>query len=56
MILLLIPVSVLVIGFAIAAFLWAVDNGQYEDASRDGDIVLFEDTPDPIVQSDPSAS
>ncbi len=47
MILLLIPVSVVVIGAAIAAFIWAVDNGQYEDINRAGDSTLFDEPVDP---------
>jgi cbb3-type cytochrome oxidase maturation protein len=39
----LIPVSLLLIGLAIAAFLWAVDSGQFEDLDRQGYEILFGD-------------
>ncbi len=31
----LIPLSVIIVAVAIAMFLWAVDNGQYDDLERD---------------------
>ena len=40
-ILLLIPVSVVIVGIAIAAFFWAVDNGQYDDVEQRGSETLF---------------
>lgn len=42
-ILLLLPVSAVIIAVAIAVFVWAVDNGQYEDTDRQGDAALFDE-------------
>ena len=35
-ILVLIPVTLVIVGLALAAFFWAVDDGQYEDVERRG--------------------
>ncbi len=56
MILVLIPVSVVVIAVAIAAFMWAVDSGQYENVGRDGDATLFEDGSDPVRNTETPSS
>ena len=40
-ILVLIPVTLVIVGLAIAAFFWAVDDGQYEDVERRGSESLF---------------
>ncbi len=50
-ILLLLPVSVVIIAIAIAVFVWAVDNGQYEDTDRQGDAALFDDLGQPPSRS-----
>ena len=42
-VLLLIPVSAVIVGIAIAAFFWAVDNGQYDDVEQRGSETLFAD-------------
>ena len=42
--LLLIPISLLLIGVAGVAFLWAVDHGQFEELDRHGFDVL-DDSP-----------
>ena len=42
-ILVLIPVSLIIVTIAVSAFLWAVDNGQYDDMERAGDATLFDD-------------
>ena len=42
-ILVLIPVSLVIVGCAIAAFVWAVDSGQYDDLDRGGQESLFPD-------------
>ena len=40
---LLIPISLVVLGIAIAIFFWAVNSGQYEDMEREGDRILFDE-------------
>ena len=42
-ILILIPVSLVIIGCAIAAFFWAVDNDQYDDVDKGASEALFGD-------------
>lgn len=43
--LVLIPLGVLLLGLAIALFVWAVRNGQFEDLEGEGSRILFEDPP-----------
>lgn len=44
---LLIPLAVILIAIAVAAFIWAVNSGQFDDLDRAASQVLFEDdTPD----------
>jgi len=40
-ILVLIPVTLVIVGIAVAAFFWAVDDGQYDDVERRGSEALF---------------
>jgi cbb3-type cytochrome oxidase maturation protein len=46
-ILVLIPVTLVIVGVAVATFFWAVDDGQYDDVERRGRETLFgeDDTP-----------
>jgi cbb3-type cytochrome oxidase maturation protein len=44
--LVLIPVGVLLLAVAIAAFVWAVRNDQFEDLESEGARILFDD-PEP---------
>ncbi|MWV16742.1 cbb3-type cytochrome oxidase assembly protein CcoS [Pseudomonas sp. L-22-4S-12] len=39
----LIPVAVALVGFAIWLFVWAVDNGQYDDLDSPAHSILFDD-------------
>jgi cbb3-type cytochrome oxidase maturation protein len=39
----LIPLSLLLLGVAIAAFIWAVNHDQFEDLDREGARVLLDD-------------
>ncbi len=39
----LVPISILLIGIAIAWFIWAVNNDQFEDLDREGFEILFDD-------------
>lgn len=43
--LVLIPLGVVLLGLAIALFVWAVRNGQFEDLEGEGSRILFEDPP-----------
>lgn len=56
----LIPVALLLIGGAVAAFLWAVNSDQFEDLDTESRRLLFEeeeddnDTTSPTLQQDRS--
>lgn len=39
----LIPISLLIIGGAIWAFLWSVKNDQFEDLDKEAHSIFFED-------------
>ncbi len=45
--LVLIPLGVVLLGLAIALFIWAVRNGQFEDLEGEGARILFDDPPRP---------
>ena len=47
LLLLLVPISVLLLGVAIAAFAWAVRSGQFDDLDTPPLDILREDTPAP---------
>ena len=51
---LLIPVALLLIGIAIAALLWAISNGQFEDLDRAAHDILFDDSPPASDASEPT--
>lgn len=40
---LLIPLSLVLIGLAVAIFFWAVKSGQYDDLDSEGERILFEE-------------
>lgn len=40
---LLIPLAVILVAIAVAAFIWAVNSGQFDDLDRAASQVLFED-------------
>lgn len=46
--LVLIPLGVVLLGLAIAFFVWAVRDGQFEDLEGEGARILFEDPPRPL--------
>ena len=53
---LLIPISLVLIGAMVWAFLWAVRSGQFDDLERAGHQILMEDDdapPDPRRNQDP---
>ncbi len=41
----LIPVGLLLLALAIAAFFWAVGSGQFDDLETPGTLVLFDEEP-----------
>jgi cbb3-type cytochrome oxidase maturation protein len=42
---LLIPISLLFLGIAVAVFFWAVNSGQYDDIDREAEQILFDENP-----------
>ncbi len=42
----LIPVTVLLLGIAVAAYLWSVSSGQFDDLDKAARSILFEDEED----------
>jgi cbb3-type cytochrome oxidase maturation protein len=53
---LLIPISLVLVGAMVWAFLWAVRSGQFDDLERAGHQILMEDDdapPDPRRGQDP---
>ena len=48
---LLVPMTLVITAVAIGFLVWAVDNGQYDDAERDADKALFEDREKPANPS-----
>ena len=49
----LIPISLLLLGVAIWAFVWAVRRGQFEDLDTASLDILQDDPPPPPQQRDP---
>jgi len=43
--LVLIPLGIALLGVAVAAFVWGVRNGQFEDLEGEGERILFDDEP-----------
>ncbi len=43
---LLIPVSLVFFALAVVFFMWAVNNGQYDDLDGEGERILFDDDED----------
>jgi len=41
----LIPLGLVLLALAIAAFFWAVGSGQFDDLDSPGSMVLFDDEP-----------
>ena len=56
--LVLIPLGFVLLCIALAAFVWAVQDGQFEDLEGEGSRILFEDDPisGPSSTSDPSST
>ncbi|SBV36388.1 Nitrogen fixation protein FixS (modular protein) [uncultured Stenotrophomonas sp.] len=54
--LLLVPLSLLLLGFAVAAFVWAVRRGQFDDLDTPAlDILEDDDRPTPPARANPPA-
>lgn len=49
----LVPVSVVIMLIALAAFIWSVYSDQYDDLEMEAERILLEDTPDSTSQVDP---
>ena len=50
---LLIPVSILLLLVAVAAFVWAVKNGQFEDMEGPAYRIIMDDDNDPLIPPPP---
>jgi cbb3-type cytochrome oxidase maturation protein len=46
--LVLIPVTLVVIGVAVALFFWAVNHQQFDDLDSPGVLPLMDDPPEPV--------
>ncbi|WP_293267580.1 cbb3-type cytochrome oxidase assembly protein CcoS [Neptunomonas sp.] len=44
----LIPIAIILLGFAIWAFFWSVNTGQYDDLDSPAHSILFDDDDDLI--------
>lgn len=51
----LVPVSLLLIGLAIGAFIWAANSGQFDDLERQGYEILFDEDDPPREPDEPGA-
>ncbi|MFK7895549.1 MAG: cbb3-type cytochrome oxidase assembly protein CcoS [Myxococcota bacterium] len=56
--LVLIPLGFILLCIALAAFIWAVRDGQFEDLEGEGARILFEDepVPSPLPQANAKAT
>ena len=54
----LIPVTTILLGLAIAAYLWSVNSGQFDDLDKASRSILFDDTDDtaPRKNAPPAAA
>ncbi len=52
----LIPVTTVLLGLAVAAYLWSVSSGQFEDLDKAARSILFEDAEQAPDASGPDAS
>lgn len=50
----LIPVTFLLLGLALAAYLWSVNSGQFEDLDKAAHSIIFDEDP-PATSSPESA-
>lgn len=50
----LIPLAIVLLAFGIAAFLWAVRNGQFDDLDREAHRILFDEDESQIAKGKPA--
>ncbi|OUS25626.1 cytochrome oxidase maturation protein, cbb3-type [Gammaproteobacteria bacterium 45_16_T64] len=50
---LLIPLALMLLALAIAAFLWAIRNGQFDDLEKEAHRILFEEDTEPDTVKNP---
>ena len=55
-IIILIPLSLMLLGIAIAAFFWATGDGQFDDLETPAHRILWDDDPDPGDKEPPADS
>ncbi len=48
----LVPVSVVIMLIALVAFMWSVQNDQYDDLEMEAERILLEETPQPDGAAD----
>ena len=53
---LLIPLGLLLLGGAVAAFFWAVGSGQFDDLESPGVSIIMDDDSKPINKADKTAN
>lgn len=53
---LLIPLGLLLLGGAVAAFFWAVGSGQFDDLESPGVSVIMDDDSKPMDKADAAAN
>ena len=51
----LIPVTTILLGLAIAAYLWSVNSGQFDDLDKASQSILFDDTDTAPPTDEPAA-
>jgi cbb3-type cytochrome oxidase maturation protein len=49
----LIPVTIVLLGVAVAAYFWAVRSGQFDDLDKEASRILFDDDEDPEEHDKP---
>lgn len=52
----LVPVSLIIVGVALWAFVWSVRNDQFEDLEKEAYGILFDEKATPIDNNEMSAS
>lgn len=50
----LIPVTTILLGLAIAAYLWSVNSGQFDDLDKEARSILFDDTDTASPRDEPA--
>lgn len=47
----MIPIGLIILGVAVYVFIWAVDNGQYDDLDTPAYLILFDEDQDVEVDN-----